>query len=436
MALDTITLSSLIEELATDCGDWLEFSTTTNITTNTSVVSTELTSYDQSENDFFNDWWFYMNTTANAEVLRKVSDYVTASGTLTIRGANLAAESASQTCYLFKNNRTHYSNAIKWAVKRIYPALYKSVDNGSLVTGNILPTFDDWTSSSTLRWYTTSTGTLLRTNTAGEVRAGNYAVKFTAGAVNDTFYIDSDMYPRLLQLQDKSNDFYVWVKPEVADDASMVVTTIQADGTTQTFTSSTTCPAGYYSVLSYEDAQFNDDLAKVTVAFTVATNAKYVIFDSPYLGGELLSEYLAPYVDMSVDLVEIQMTGFMDEPMKDVNPFITGNAIELAFEVIEDANNKVIKLKSPVSNKRRLRIRGRRPLETLSDETDTLTIKNEAIPLLIALSKYAFYERELRPQSSEDVGKANYLSQKAYADYKTMLLTKAQAYPPVFVKSR
>ena len=102
MAVNTETLLGLRKLLWQALGDYLQFATTTNIGAGTSIVSTELKSYDDGVDDYFNDWWVFIDGTTNAGVFRKVYDYATATGTLSVRGSNLTAETASRTCYFWK----------------------------------------------------------------------------------------------------------------------------------------------------------------------------------------------------------------------------------------------------------------------------------------------------------------------------------------------
>src|SRR3990167_1053213 len=157
MALNTETLISLIQKVAEANNDYISVSTTTNIAgSSTVVISTTLNQYDNAQDDYFNDWWFYINSTNNANITRKVSDYATATGTLTMYGANLAAESAAQTIYLFRDSESHYKNAIIEAVKEVYPAIHLPVDDQTLITGNIIPdaSFESWSSATALNWFT------------------------------------------------------------------------------------------------------------------------------------------------------------------------------------------------------------------------------------------------------------------------------------------
>ena len=56
----TTALSVLEQRLAEQIGDGLEFDTSTNITTNTSIIATALQAYDGGRDDYFIGWWVYI----------------------------------------------------------------------------------------------------------------------------------------------------------------------------------------------------------------------------------------------------------------------------------------------------------------------------------------------------------------------------------------
>ena len=302
MALNTQTLLSLEQSFSEAIGDWLEFDTTTNITTNTSIISTTLNQYDEAEDDHFGgadtEWWVYITEGNNIGTLRRVSDYATATGTLTVYGANLAAETGAVTCRLGRYNRDHKTKAIIDAIKEIYAGLYLSLDNQTLITGNIIPdaSFESWSSASALNWFTAGNSTLAKTTTEGLYRGqrGSNSVKVTASAANGFIELDSDTYPRLLDLMNKTINFYTWAYPEVANDCSIQVYTLKADGTAQTLASSTTAPATKWTKLELENQTLNDDLVYIRFKWIVATDTKYCYFDDAYLNGLSLTEYLLP----------------------------------------------------------------------------------------------------------------------------------------------
>lgn len=434
MSIATQTQSVLVQALQEENGDYLTFDTTTNITTNNSIVSTELKQYDEGEDGFFDGWWVYLNTTNNPSVERRTglpaagTTYATATGTLTISGSALSAETAAVTCYLSRYKRTSYVNAVKEAIKVVYPELHKKIDNRTLITGNILPDghFESWSSASSLNHYSVSSGTLTKTSTAGSTYGGTYSAKYTAGADNDYFYISSDTYPRLLELTGQCVDGYVMAMPETANDASIEIYTIDRAGSTQTLTSSTSNPTGAFTMLELESQNLNDNLEEIQIRFKVATNTKYVIFDDAYICGKQLKEYLVPDVfeDGHISEVIIQRGSQYGSNLayENMNPFITSAyKYSVQYYTISDSTYRYLRLHENQDNGRRMRLLGYGPLETLSSDTDTITLDSRRVPLLIAYAKYIFWKREVVPISQEDRTLARTQAYDALNEYYRLL---------------
>ena len=243
----TTTLETIEQRLSEQTGDYLQVICTTAIAAGVSVISTHLTSYDGGRDDYFIDWWVYITDKANATVQRQVSDYATATGTLTVRGANLTNDVANlATIRLHRYNRDLYVNAINDAIRETFPVFHKSHDIMELVTGNILPNshFRDWTATTAPDKYSMQDAniTAVASTTAGTTWGGSKSMKATTGAggAGKYVYISSNTYPRLLDLMGQTVSFYCWAQPDDADDATIEIYTIKADGTTtQTLTSST-----------------------------------------------------------------------------------------------------------------------------------------------------------------------------------------------------
>ena len=446
MTVNTKTLLSLVESLAKANNDYISVATTTNVAgSNTVVVSTNLNEFDDSADDHFTDWWFYMNTTNNPTVNRKVKDYATSGGTLTLYGANLAAESGTQTIYLFRVNRNQYTQSIVTATEEIYPSLHLRLDDRTLVSGNILPdpSFESWSDTTTLNWYTAGTVTLAQTSTAGLFRNGLYSAKATAGAANDYFYISSDDHPRLLDLQDEIVDFYCLAYPEVADDAFLEIWTSDKDGNTQTLTSETTNAAGVFTILKLENQKLNDNLDEIQIRFKIATNTKFVYFEDAALFSKDIAEYLLPdnFRDGHLSNVQMQVSASQDPACYDLHPFITSYTRDLRHEIIDDGNQRYVRLLDPQSygwnfgwsygygRKHRLRLIGYKPLETLSADTDTITLDAEKVPYLIEYAKIIFFEREAIPVSIEDVKRYHYQHERAKMRSKSLFFKHRMTRP-------
>ena len=114
----------------------ISFSTTTNITTNTSIISTELVD-DYTNDDFLNLWFAHVTSGENAGVVRRITDYTASSGTLTVAGANLSAESGSVTVEVTRYNPDVFLNHFNKARQHVFPQLSIVRNHETIVTGQM-----------------------------------------------------------------------------------------------------------------------------------------------------------------------------------------------------------------------------------------------------------------------------------------------------------
>ncbi len=423
--MPTKTLLVLDQLLLEAVSDYISVATTTNITTDNSIISTNLNSYDMSRNDIFNGWWVYLNTANNTTVDRMVSDYATSTDTLTIYGAALSSESGAQTIRLSRYSWADRTNAIIRAIEEIYPSLHLKLENTELITGNILPPFN-WTSTTVLeKWASTNlTSTTKATPPSQYVRRGATSAKAIASSAGGYLSIHSDKYPRLLDIMGKTVTAKVWALPEEANDGAIVIYTKQADGTEQTLTSSTTNPAGEFTLLEKKDQDINDDLVEAEVRLKVVTNAKYVYFDPPRLIGKDLQEYILPldFKNGNVEQVDIQTSGYSSDWCDDIRPY--GWRPIYGTEIIEDGTDKWLRLPYLYPSKYQIRLRGRKKLETLVATTDSGTItldKEERVNLLIAYAAYKLFKIVKGLPAHRDVSRYDDLANEWLREYYRLL---------------
>jgi hypothetical protein len=427
MALNTFTFLSLQQSLQEACGDFLEFDTTSAMTASNAIVSTTLRQYDDGENGKFDGYWVYVTESTNAGVERKTglpgtTTYATTTGTLTIMGSALTADSTAVTCRLTRVEPKHYRDAIVEATKELYPTLNKPVEDMTLITGNMLPDahFEDWSSSSALRLYSTSNAAVARTSTSGLTRGGLYSAKVTPTAANGYLYISSDTYPPLLDLSGKTVNIYCWAYAEVTNDPKIEIYTIDSAGSTQTLTSTTACASVLWNQISFENQVLNDDLVRVDIRFKVASSTKYTYFDDGYLSGMELDEYLLPasLYNGHVGQVYIQNSGHSTPPCYDLKPFIRErNNSLIKHRVFNDGTYLYLKLLEDADNGLRLLLRGYIPLESLSAATSTITLDDRLLPLLIDKARMIFWQREMIPLSVDSRGQAQDEYNRAANDY-------------------
>ena len=324
---------------------------------------------------------------------------------------------------MYRYNRATKVKAINESIREIFPALHRRVDDRTLITGNMLPNahFERWDSSSYPYKYSLSNATAAETTTAGLIRGGASSAKVTASAANGYMYITSNDYPRLLDMMNKTVTFKCWAYPEVADDAYLVIYTVQADGTAQTLTSTTTCPAGKWTLLTLESQAINDDIVEIQFRFKVATNAKYVYFDNARVIADNQYEYMLPELLQNGDVLQVyvQCSSDADDACDTLQPREWQRAY--GYSVIDNNTDRYLRFADLQTQLRQIRIIGMSPLESLTSPTDTVSIDGNQVNLLVAYAKYKLWSMSEGQVASDDIERNERAMQKALIDYHKLL---------------
>ena len=132
----TTTLKVGRQELARRAGittPTAEYSTTTAVTTDNSIISTELPGDGYGSDDYFNDqWWVLVSDGTNSGVIRRITDHAGSTGTLTVSGAALTAQAGVTKFQLFRYHPTQLKNALNDASRRAWPHLFRPILDASL----------------------------------------------------------------------------------------------------------------------------------------------------------------------------------------------------------------------------------------------------------------------------------------------------------------
>jgi hypothetical protein len=119
---------------------YVSVATTTNITTNTSIISTELAD-DYPEDGTFIGWFCKIvldsdgGTPANDGITRRVTAYTASSGTLTVAGANLSAEDEAVEIILTRFHPDGVLDKYNQVRSEVYPKLSVIKNHETIVTG-------------------------------------------------------------------------------------------------------------------------------------------------------------------------------------------------------------------------------------------------------------------------------------------------------------
>ncbi len=300
----------------------------------------------------------------------------------------------------------NYNYAINQAAREVYPYLFKYlreyiISGSALVDGS----FEDWTSATALRHWTGLSGALARTSTAGYIRGarGSYSAKYTAGAASDYIYQSSNTYPKLLDFMRHSATARVWARPQTANDAAIVLYTIKADGTTQSLTSTTACPAGYWTLLELENQDINTDIVQFDFRLKVTTSGQYCYFDGARLFGIDTFEYTLPASLQKGTLTSIreQTSGFADDICDDLGLRADFQNV-WGYDIIRDGLYEYLRFPEYISYGRNIELNGYGQLESdMDDDADTMSIDDEHVELLLMKAAYCLYRR-LRGVPSSD----------------------------------
>ena len=401
------TLINLRDKLSENIGDYLHSTVTTALAASTNLVDTTLNKYTNSDN-YFDRWYALITSENNDGENRRVDSYTDSTNTAVVYGGNFTSDVAALATYeLHRFNPDNKTRAINKASRDLYPWLFRSLTDYTLCSNNSLPNghFEDWASASYPDKYSVTNATASASTTAGTYRGGTTSAKVTASAANGYMSVSSNAYGQLLNLQDKTVTFKAWAYPETADDATLVIYTVQADGTEQTLTSTTSCPAGKWTLLELEDQQLNDNLSEIQFRFKVATNAKYVYFDNARGTGVSVYDYLLPtdFAEGKLLNVSIQMDSNMEDGCDDIR---YGRYFPVFdWGIRTDGANKWLVLDRAYGDSLSFQLQGYAQLDdNLSADTDTVTIDDPYTNMLVAQSIVCLYEIESGGASIDSKG--------------------------------
>jgi hypothetical protein len=290
-----------------------------------------------------------------------------------------------------------YTQVINDSARELYPSLHRVKRYRTIITGNVLPNshFEDWALTTIPDLHTASTGGCAQETTTIRGPKGTSSCKVTASGDNDYMSLTSASWPFLLDLMGKSVTFKCWAYPETANDATITIYTIQADDTEQTLTSTISCPAGTWTLLTLSTT-LNDDLVDVQFRYGVATDGQYVIFDNARCTGPNIKEYLLPSdlwpAGTEIDNVAIQSSSSQDDPCDDLGLYSNFRPL-WDWEIISDGTYRFLTTPYQSSN-RAIEIKAKIPLEDdLDADAETMSVDDPETNLLVTYAAYLLFER-------------------------------------------
>ena len=292
-----------------------------------------------------------------------------------------------------------YADAINNASRELYSDLFKRLKDDTLIGNNILPPFH-WTTTSTLDFYTEPTGTLAKTTTVGYYRHASGSASVTASGDDDGIVLDSNAFPRLLDLMNKTVDLKCWALPQDVNDAFLDIITTDADGNDTTESSTTACPAGVFTLIKIEDYSVPDDITRIQVKLRVHTDTKYVYFDPPRLTGKTIYEYVLPcdFQNGTVKQVRLQSSSYSGDACDDLHPRY-GTEVFGWHTPTDSDGYKYLDFTNASprpSSEQRIQLLGYCPLEDdLDDDADTISLDNpKHLSILLTYAAHLLYQME------------------------------------------
>ncbi len=268
--------------------------------------------------------------------------------------------------------------------------------------------------------------------TIGALLEGEYTADAGTSA---TQIVDSELSS---SVNDYYNGYYVWnatrslgavvtdydgtTKTLSVAITAQAATDVYNIRTAQTLSSTTTCPSGKFTLLRLENQVLNDDLVEVQIRFRVHTNAKTCCFDHARLICGDVQEYLLPtdFANGVVSNIEIQSSGYSDEVCDDLLPKDWSPVHD--YDITSDGTDKWLRLGETWGDSYLIRLTGKAPLSTVVSYTaahpdDTIEISGEYLNTFIAYAKYKLFQAIESPVASQDIGRYESQSAKAYGEF-------------------
>ena len=436
--MGTTTAADLDEKLSQKIGDWIEEALTTAATVSANVLSTNLNQWDDGGDGHFVGWWVYFTDGANAGVERKVYASITAGGSCTVRGGNLAAETSLATCRFYRYPHTAKRRAINDAIREIgHDVLFQPLDNHELVSGNILPNahFGAWASTARPDKMTLYGATCVASSTGHSCGAGSTSVTVTATVANDDFLYWAQpsatlaySNPRLMDLAGKTVNFYCWVWPEQDNDAWIQIYTIDAAGNAQNLpaniaaaTVTQTSYAAVPNLLKLENQRLQDDLVEIHFRLRVGTFEYTNVYDHAVATGVPVYEYWLPDEANvgEIKQVWIQTSG-------DCFGGITGRRHAETWDRIwnwsirDHDDRRYLRLPHLYTPNKWIRLIGTTPLSEVAADTATVEVSGREADLLVTYAAYCLFRNEEDVPASEDTSRYRSRAMQWYREYERL----------------
>lgn len=402
----TTALSVLREEMSREMGDYWEGTTTS------AGDDDKLTLYDTALGRYANDVLigYYVKFTGGAGVdagaVRRITDFVSSSGTVTVGAVFNAVTPTSKTYEIHAYDPTDKDEALKRAVRQVYPYLWARHIDDTFISGNFLNngSFEELDSGAVPTHWTASGATATRETAIANRRHGLASLKLVSTTTADYAYQSQAENPSLLDLAGQSITLQGWCKTDLASSSRLQIWTRRADSTQATKSGSYQTQANRWQMLEIADYTLPDDLEAIEIRLTcykVGANNATTYWDGVRLLGPPCYRYWLPYNMIDLDQVWLQRWGgqqndgsVTSEPADDWDSEQSPYFPLLSWRVEDDGTDQKLYTHQSLPSGYKLRLVGRKYLGALSADTDTVEINAPQTLILVALAVAEFFKAQ------------------------------------------
>lgn len=366
-----------------------------------SLISTDLQKYDGASDDYYNGQWIRIltspGTTTNEGNERFISDYATATGTITPRPVFTAQMSATGTYEIYPWEPSLILDSFQRAIDGCSPnpavgrkGLFKTIFE-EMVTNSWIRNghFEDWTLTTIPDHFALSgTATVSEETTTMHGPTGTSAVKMTGGGATDYIYQAHAQVPGLFDLENRTVTFYVWACASAASKARLSIKyMIASDAALTTASSSYHTGNGQFELL-YKEVTLPQDITDLYIC--LESTAETVYFDNLYVTGApcLYRYHLSKDFIHDPIAVEVQTN---DGDSYGADMIAGGEAWELlspgAWHIEDDGTNRMLVIRGGLAHDRRkLRVTGNETLTVPTTDAGTVEVSGDQMRALVALA--------------------------------------------------
>ena len=414
------TLAGLREKLSRRMGYYLEGTTTSDgAAGGTTFINSGLA---DKANDYFNDWYAKITSGTYTGQVRRISDFVQSTGTVTLYVAFGGQILSGITYELHRTNPDDKDTLIKEALRQIYPDLYKPVIDESLISGNWLRDgdFEDWSAAAALRYYTENSSITLAQETSIKL-FGTKSAKMTSGGANAYRGQTASDTPGLLDLGGYEVTFKAWCYCATASHARLEIYTVDKDGTAQQVQSDYHPGDSRWHILT-KTLTLNDDLRTIAFRFRGDVNAAIAYWDYARVTGIYLYSYLLQPTIERLDQVWLQAEANMEtdeDPCDDRDEIYPFNEL-LGWRLQDDGTNRILRIPYAHETERKLRLIGTTFLSQPTADSGTTEIDEPETDVVVAYVASMIHTQQLGTLPADELGRAQPLAAFWQGEYERL----------------